>query len=100
MLVQRYFDGRLAWLEHAVGFDRLTSWHRGLGTNRMLLLVVYVLLVVKGYSLTDHQAITTIGWRVLSSYPSMVKATAGLLLIGLVAVTSARATQRRLSYEA
>jgi hypothetical protein len=63
------------WLEHAVGFDRLTSWHRGLGTNTVLLLVAHMLLVVEGYSLSDHQGVTSTGWRVLSTYPSMLTAT-------------------------
>lgn len=100
VLVQLLLMGRLSWFERAVGFDRLTAWHRGLGTNTVLLLVVHVLLVVEGYSLSDNQAITSTGWRVLSTYPSMLTATAGILLFGLVAVTSARAARRRLSYEA
>ena len=99
VLVQLLLMARLAWFEHAVGFDRLTAWHRGLGTNTVLLLVVHVLLIVEGYSLTDHQAITATGWRILSTYPSMLSATVGLLLFGLVAVTSARAARRRLTYE-
>ncbi|WP_082748125.1 ferredoxin reductase family protein [Nocardioides jensenii] len=100
VLVQLLLMARIAWFEHAVGFDRLTAWHRGLGTNTVLLLVAHVLLIVEGYSLTDHRAVVSTGWRVLSTYPSMLKATAGLLLFGLVAVTSGRAMRRRLSYEA
>ncbi len=100
VLVQLLLMARLAWFENAVGFDRLTAWHRGLGTNTVLLLVVHVLLVVEGYSLTDHRGIASTGWRVLSTYPAMLKATTGLLLLGLVAVTSGRAARRRLSYEA
>ncbi len=100
VLIQLLLMARVTWFEHAVGFDRLTAWHRGLGTNTVLLLVVHVLLIVEGYSLTDHRGIASTGWRVLSTYPSMLKATAGLLLFGLVAVTSARSARRRLSYEA
>jgi predicted ferric reductase len=100
VLVQLLLMARLSWFERAVGFDRLTSWHRGLGTNTVLLVVAHVLLVVEGYALTDHRAITSTGWRVLSTYPWMLTATAGLLLFGLVAATSARAVRRRLSYEA
>ena len=55
VLVQLLLMARLAWFEHAVGFDRLTAWHRGLGTNTVLLLVMHVLLIVEGYSLTDHR---------------------------------------------
>lgn len=100
VLVQLLLMGRLAWFEHAVGFDRLTAWHRGLGTNTVLLLAAHVLLIVEGYSLTDSGGIAATGWRVLSTYPDMLKALAGLVLFGLVAGTSARAARRRLSYEA
>ena len=44
--------------------------------------------------------VVSTGWRVLSTYPAMLKATAGLALFGLVAVTSARAARQRLTYEA
>lgn len=99
VLIQLLLMGRLSWFERAVGFDRLTAWHRGLGTNTVLLLVVHVLLIVEGYSHDDHRTAAATGWRVLSTYPDMLKATAGLTLFGLVAVTSARTARRRLSYE-
>src|SRR5512141_2466552 len=85
VLVQLLLMSRLPWFERAVGFDRLTAWHRGLGTNTVLLLVAHVLLVVEGYSLTDHHDIVSTTWRVLSTYPEMLKATIGLALFGLVA---------------
>lgn len=100
VLVQLLLMGRLAWFERAVGFDRLTAWHRGLGTNTVILLAAHVLLVVEGYSLSDHRAVVSTGWRVLSTYPEMVKATAAMSLFLAVAVTSGRAVRRRLSYEA
>jgi predicted ferric reductase len=100
VLVQLLLMSRLGWFERAVGFDRLTAWHRGLGTNTVLLLVAHVLLVVEGYALSDQRGVASTAWRVLSTYPSMLKATAGLALFGAVAFTSARAGRRRLSYEA
>jgi len=100
VLVQLLLMARLGWFERAVGFDRLTAWHRGLGTNTVLLLVAHALLVVEGYSLSDHRDVVSTGWRIVSTYPDMLKATAGLLVFGLVAVTSARAVRRRVSYEA
>jgi predicted ferric reductase len=100
VLVQLILMSRLSWFERAVGFDRLTAWHRGLGTNTVLLLVAHVLLIVAGYSLTDHRDVASTTWRVLSTYPEMLKATLGLALFGLVAFTSARAARQRLSYEA
>src|SRR6478609_2984417 len=69
VLVQLLLMARLTWFEHAVGFDRLTAWHRGLGTNTVLLLVMHVLLVVEGYSLTSRAGVVPTTWRVLSTYP-------------------------------
>jgi predicted ferric reductase len=99
-LVQLLLMSRLRWFERAVGFDRLTAWHSGLGTNTVVLLVVHVLLVVEGYALDDHRGTVATGWRVVSTYPRMLEATAAILLFLAVAVTSARALRSRLSYEA
>src|SRR6476620_4491560 len=73
VLVQLLLMSRLAWFERAVGFDRLTAWHRGLGTNTLLLLVAHGLLVVEGYSLTSRAGVAPTTWRVLSTYPEMFK---------------------------
>ncbi len=100
VLVQLLLMSRLAWFERAVGFDRLTAWHRGLGTNTVLLLVAHVLLVVEGYSLTDQRGVSSVAVRVLTTYPHMLKAVAALGLLLAVAFTSARTAQRVLSYEA
>jgi predicted ferric reductase len=100
VLVQLMLMSRLAWFERAVGFDRLTAWHRGLGTNTVLLLVVHVLLIVEGYSLSDHRNVASTLWRILSTYPEMVKASIGIVLFLAVAVSSGRAARRRFSYEA
>jgi predicted ferric reductase len=99
VLVQLLLMARLPWFERAVGFDRLAGWHRGLGTNVVLLLVAHVLLVVEGYALTARRSPAGELWTVLRTYPDMLKASAGLLLFGLVAVTSARLARARLSYE-
>ena len=100
VLVQLLLMSRVPWFERAVGFDRLTAWHRGLGTNTVLLLTAHVLLIVEGYSLTAHKFVGSTGWQVVSTYPDMLKATAGMLLFGAVAVSSGRAARKRLSYEA
>lgn len=100
VLLQLLLMARVPWFERLVGFDRLTGWHRALGTNTVLLLVTHVVLVVAGYSLGDARSLPSTGWRVLSSYPDMWKALAGLLVLLLVAGTSARAARARLSYEA
>ena len=100
VLVQLLLLARLPWFERAVGLDRLAGWHRGLGTNVVVLLCAHVLLVMEGYSLTAHRGTLGEGWTVLSTYPDMVKATVGLGLFLLVGVTSGRRLRARLSYEA
>jgi predicted ferric reductase len=100
VLVQLLLMGRLGWFERAVGFDRLAAWHRGLGTNTVLLLAAHVLLVVEGYSLSNRRSPASVGWEVVSTYPEMLKASAAMVLFALVVLSSARAARRRLSYEA
>lgn len=100
VLVQVLLMIRVPWFERAVGLDRLTAWHRGLGTSIVALLCTHVLLVVEGYSLTQHRASLSEGWTVLSTYPDMVAAAAGLALFLVVGVTSGPRLRRRLPYEA
>ena len=100
VLVQVLLLARLPWFERAVGLDRLTAWHRGLGTSVVSLLSVHVLLIVEGYALTDRHATLSEGWTVLSTYPAMLRAAAGLALFLLVGATSGRRIRPRLSYEA
>lgn len=100
VLVQLTLMARLPWFERAVGLDRLVSWHRGLGTNVVVLVCAHVVLIVEGYSLSAHQATLAEGWTVLATFPDMLKAAAGLGLFLLVGVTSGPRLRRRLSYEA
>ena len=100
VLVQLLLMARLPWFERAVGLDRLTAWHRGLGTNVVLLLCAHVLLVVEGYSLTEHRQVVGETWTIATTYPDMLKATAGLGLFLLVGITSGARLRRRLTYEA
>jgi predicted ferric reductase len=100
-LVQVVLLARIPALERAVGFDRLTRWHRWNGHACIDLVVLHVVFVVWGYALMDRFTIgkeisTMLGGGV---YPGMITATVGTgLLIGVVA-TSYVIARRRLSYE-
>ncbi|AEH11443.1 ferredoxin reductase family protein [Candidatus Protofrankia datiscae] len=100
VLVQLLLMARIPVLERAVGFDRLAAWHRGLGANVVLLIVVHILLTVWGYGLTTHHQPLSELVTVVTTYPEMWKATVGTLLFVAVGVVSARAVRRCVSYEA
>ena len=100
-LLQVILLARLPALERAVGFDRLSVWHRWNGHACIDLVVAHVVFTVWGYSLMDkftvgHELSTMLGGGV---YPGMITATIGTaMLLGVVA-TSIVIVRRRLSYE-
>src|SRR3954469_3285246 len=100
-LLQVILLARLPALERAVGFDRLSVWHRWNGHACIDLVVAHVVFTVWGYSLMDRLPIgkeisTMLGGGV---YPGMITATIGTaMLLGVVA-TSLVIVRRRLSYE-
>jgi predicted ferric reductase len=100
-LVQVILLARIPALERAVGFDRLTRWHRWNGHACIDLAIAHVLFTVWGYSLADKFSIgkeisTMLGGGV---YPGMITATVGTLLLIAVVGTSFVIVRRRLSYE-
>lgn len=99
MLVELLLMARVPVLERAVGLDRLAAWHRGLGTNIVVLMVTHVLLIVWGYGLSDHHQPVSELFTVITTYPEMWKATIGTVLFVAVGVASARRLRPRISYE-
>lgn len=99
-LVQLLLLARVPWLERAIGFDRLTAWHRGLGTNVVLVLVSHVLLVTFGLAMTEQHAPWSAAWEILTTYPDMLLALLGMAVFLVVAITSGQLARRHLSYEA
>jgi predicted ferric reductase len=100
-LVQVILLARLPLLERAVGFDRLSIWHRWNGHACIDLVVAHVVFTVWGYALLDHftlgkEITTMLGGGV---YPGMITATIGTVLLLAVVATSLVIVRRRLSYE-
>jgi predicted ferric reductase len=90
---------RLPPLERGLGTDRLTRWHAMGGRYVVTIIVAHALLITWGYAVTAHEGLINEAGTLLISYPDVLMATvAGLLFVGIGAV-SARAARRRMAYE-
>jgi len=90
---------RIPPLERGVGADRLARWHSMGGRYTVSLVVAHGLLIIWGYAVTAHTDVISQTSTLLLSYPDVLMASvAGLLLVGVGAV-SARAARRRMRYE-
>jgi predicted ferric reductase len=120
-LVEVLLLARLPFLERAVGFDRLTVWHRRNGFIVGALVVAHVVFSVWGYALQDRSSVLAEYWHWLtlpqpgkatisggggfaapaatSPYPGIVTATVGTALLLAVVATSVVVVRRKLSYE-
>jgi predicted ferric reductase len=90
---------RLPPVERGVGADRLARWHARGGQYTVGLVVTHALLIIWGYAVTAHTNVVSQTKILLVSYPDVLAATAGGLLLAGVGVSSMRAARRRLRYE-
>jgi predicted ferric reductase len=98
IVVEVLLMGRVPWLDRMIGMDRLAVWHRRNGEYAISLLVAHAVLIIWGYAVTAHEGLVKETTSVVLSYPDMLAATVGLGLLVAVAVLSARAVRRRVSY--
>ena len=99
MVVLVALMARLPPLERGIGADRLARWHAMGGRYIVSLVVVHALLITWGYAVTAHTNVVSQTKTLLMSYPDVLAATfGGLMLVG-VGISSARAARRRLRYE-
>jgi predicted ferric reductase len=99
VLVQLLLLARLAVLDRLVGFERLTAWHRVNGAVSLGLLLVHAALITAGYTVGDRISLPHEVSRLLTGYPGVITAAAGLVALVGVTVTSVMAVRRRLRYE-
>ncbi len=93
VLVQLLLLARIPWL----GFDlRLHRWN---GFACLALLVLHAVLVTAGYTLGDGIPLWDEISRLISGYPGVITAVAGLVALIAVTVTSVAIARRRLRYE-
>ena len=99
VLVQVMLLARVPWLERRIGFDRLTVWHRRNGKVAVSLVVAHVPLIVVGYALSSQTSLGAQISDLYTSYPGMITATVGTVVLIVVVLSSLMLVRRRLRYE-
>jgi predicted ferric reductase len=99
LLLQVLLMSRVPLVERAFGQDRLARWHRWTGFASFHLMLAHIVLITLGYAGAANANAFGELWDMVVSYPGMLLATAGTLLLVLVVGTSLRAARRRLRYE-
>src|SRR5688500_18628646 len=99
VLVELLLLARITMLERIYGFERLAVAHRVNGRVAITLLVAHAALITAGYTTGDGISLAAEVERLITGYPGVITAIAGLALLVVVAVTSAVAVRRRLRYE-
>ncbi|HKD99282.1 MAG TPA: ferredoxin reductase family protein [Micromonosporaceae bacterium] len=99
LLIQVMLMARVPWIERAYGQDRLARWHRLVGFTSINLMLLHVVLITLGYAGTDRSHLLVEAWRLVTTYPGILLATAGSAALVMVAVTSVRVARARLRYE-
>jgi len=99
LLVLVALMARIPWLEHRVGSDVLSRFHRALGEYTVVLASAHAILIILGYALQDHTNPISETVDVVLDYPDVLMATVALALLIMVGVVSARAVRRKMAYE-
>ena len=99
VLVELLLLARIPLLERIAGFERLAAIHRVNGRVALGLLLGHAALITAGYTIGDRISLLDELDRLITGYPGVITAIAGLTLLVAVVVTSAVAVRRRLRYE-
>jgi predicted ferric reductase len=91
---------RIPLLEREIGADRLARWHAMGGRYLVGLVATHVITIIWGYALTARKNVVGEGVTMVLTYPDMLKATFGTVLLLATGFFSARAARKRLGYEA
>jgi predicted ferric reductase len=98
-LVTLLLLARLPALDRLAGFDRLTTWHRRTGVACLALILCHAVLITVGYAVADDLSVPAELERLITGYPGVITALAGLGILVAVVVSSVVIVRRRLRYE-
>jgi len=98
-LVMVLIVSRVPFVEHVLGFDGLLRWHRRLAPWPISLIAAHVVLLVIAYAQAARNGVWHEIGLLVSTFPYMLEATIGFVLMMAVATVSARAVRRRVRRE-
>ena len=90
---------RISWIENVLGHDRLVTWHRKAMPYALYFISLHVLLVILGYAGLDQMRIGSETWTMITTYPWMLPATLGFVLLLIAGISSYRIYRNSISYE-
>ena len=90
---------RIPWVENALGHDRLVVWHRKAMPYALYMITLHVLLVALGYAGAEGKIIGQELWIMVTTYPWMLPALAGFVLLILAGITSYKQVRKSIKYE-
>jgi predicted ferric reductase len=98
-LVMVLLVSRVPVVEHVLGQDGLLRWHRRLAPWPISLITAHVVLLTIGYAQAAHTGIWHELATLLDSFPDVLIATVGFLILVAVAIASMRAIRARIGRE-
>lgn len=90
---------RVPWLEHEVGQDKLTAWHRVVGPWTLILIVAHVLFTTIGYAQASGSGLWAELLDLTFGYGWMLPAMAATLIMVVLGMMAWRPIRRRMSYD-
>jgi predicted ferric reductase len=99
VLIALLMIARIPWLERSIGFDSLVAYHRKLGPTILSLIILHVIFVVIGYSITDKKSAFSEFQYLISHYSWMKEALVALIIFIIIGFTSMNSIRRRINYE-
>ncbi|WP_405825242.1 ferredoxin reductase family protein [Streptomyces sp. NBC_01390] len=99
MAFQLVLVARLPWLDHRIGMDRLTTWHRWVGFGLLWTLMSHAVFITFGYAEGTSMGPVDELVELAETTEGVLRAIVALALIMIIGAVSARYARRRLAYE-
>ena len=100
LLIHMLLVARVPWIDRLYGLDKSTEAHKKLGKPILYLIVAHFLASLVNYAILDQKTILAELGNLIFNVPDMLTATAALVLMIIVVVSSIQVARKRLSYEA